>query len=48
MSAYFCTRERIAAKFADFLRGPEGQKLIRGFGAEKYGSPLFFPDVIPQ
>jgi tungstate transport system substrate-binding protein len=39
---------RIAAKFADFLRGPDGQKLIREFGVEKYGSPLFFPDVIQK
>ncbi len=39
---------RIASKFADFLRGPDGQKLIREFGVEKYGSPLFFPDVIQK
>lgn len=39
---------RIAAKFADFLRGPDGQKLIREFGVEKFGSPLFFPDVIQK
>lgn len=37
---------KLASKFADFLRGPDGQKLIREFGVEKYGSPLFFPDVI--
>ena len=37
---------RMASKFAGFLRGPDGQKLIREFGVEKYGRPLFFPDVI--
>ncbi len=37
---------RLAAAFAEFIRGPEGQALIRDFGKEKYGAPLFFPDVI--
>jgi len=37
---------RLAVAFAGFLRGAEGQALIREFGREKYGSPLFFPDVI--
>ena len=36
----------LASRFADFIRGPEGQKIIREFGKEKFGQPLFFPDVI--
>jgi tungstate transport system substrate-binding protein len=37
---------RLASAFAGFIRGPEGQALIRDFGKDKYGAPLFFPDVI--
>lgn len=34
-----------ARKFVDWLTAPDkGQKLVRDFGKEKYGSPLFFPD----
>ena len=29
--------------FADFLVSPEAQELIRGFGVERYGRPLFVP-----
>ena len=36
---------KLATAFANFIRGPEGQKIIREFGVEKYGTPLFFPDV---
>jgi tungstate transport system substrate-binding protein len=36
---------KLATAFTDFIRGPEGQKIIRQFGVDKYGSPLFFPDV---
>lgn len=36
---------KMATAFADFIRGPKGQKIIREFGVDKYGSPLFFPDV---
>ncbi len=39
-------KHELAQKFADFIRGPEGQKIIREFGLDKFGSPLFFPDVI--
>lgn len=35
----------LAKKFADFLRSPEGQEIIRNYGIDKFGSPLFFPDV---
>ena len=31
--------------FADFITSPEGQKIIREFGIEEYGQPLFFPDA---
>lgn len=37
---------KLATAFADFIRSTKGQKIIREFGVEKYGSPLFFPDVI--
>ncbi len=30
---------------ADFLVSPEAQEVIRTFGVEKYGQPLFFPDA---
>lgn len=36
----------LAKKFADFLRSSEGQEIIRNYGINKFGSPLFFPDVI--
>ncbi len=39
-------KHKLAVALASFLRGAEGQALIRDFGKEKYGSPLFFPDVI--
>jgi tungstate transport system substrate-binding protein len=35
-----------ATTFADWIRGPEGQKIIAEFGVDKFGCPLFFPDVI--
>jgi tungstate transport system substrate-binding protein len=31
--------------FADFMVSPETQQVIRTFGADKYGQPLFFPDA---
>jgi tungstate transport system substrate-binding protein len=34
-----------AKAFADFIVAAETQKTIGGFGVEKYGSPLFFPDA---
>ncbi len=34
-----------AAAFADFMVAPETQAVIRTFGVEKYGAPLFFPDA---
>ena len=33
-----------ALKFADWLVGDEAQTLIRDFGKEKFGQPLFFPN----
>jgi tungstate transport system substrate-binding protein len=34
-----------AKAFADFMVSKETQEIIRTFGVEKFGSPLFFPDV---
>ena len=34
-----------ARAFSEFLLGPEAQGIIRGFGADKFGEPLFFPDA---
>ncbi|MCU0277065.1 MAG: substrate-binding domain-containing protein [Acidobacteria bacterium] len=37
---------RLAARFAEFIRSVEGQAIIRAFGRERFGAPLFFPDVV--
>jgi tungstate transport system substrate-binding protein len=29
--------------FADFMVSPEAQNLIKSFGVEKFGQPLFVP-----
>jgi len=34
-----------AKAFADYITSPDGQKLIAGFGVDKYGQQLFFPDA---
>jgi len=34
-----------AKAFADFMVSPETQAIIKTFGVDKYGSPLFFPDA---
>lgn len=34
-----------AKAFADFLVSEQTQKIIKEFGADKFGSPLFFPDA---
>jgi hypothetical protein len=34
-----------AKAFADFMVSKEAQEVIRTFGVDKYGSPLFFPDA---
>jgi tungstate transport system substrate-binding protein len=34
-----------AAAFADFMVAKDTQEVVRTFGVEKYGSPLFFPDA---
>jgi tungstate transport system substrate-binding protein len=31
--------------FADFIVSPEAQAVIKTYGVEKYGQPLFFPDA---
>ncbi|CAG0954799.1 partial Tungstate-binding protein TupA, partial [Anaerolineae bacterium] len=35
-----------AQAFAEFITSSEGQDIIREFGVQEYGQPLFFPDVI--
>jgi tungstate transport system substrate-binding protein len=35
-----------AMRFIEFVTSKEGQEIIKNFGIEKYGQPLFFPDVI--
>lgn len=34
-----------ARAFADFVTSPQGQDIIREFGVDQYGQPLFFPDA---
>ena len=34
-----------AKAFADFVVSKETQEIIKGFGVDKFGSPLFFPDA---
>lgn len=34
-----------AKAFSDFITSTEGQEIIREFGVEQYGQPLFFPDA---
>ena len=34
-----------AKAFADFMVNPATQEIIRTYGVEKYGAPLFFPDA---
>ncbi len=36
----------LAKKFAAFIRSPEGQGIIRDFGRERYGAPLYYPDAV--
>lgn len=31
--------------FADFIVSPAAQEVIKNFGVEKFGEPLFFPDA---
>ncbi len=35
-----------AMRFIEFITSKEGQEIIKNFGIEKYGQPLFSPDVI--
>jgi tungstate transport system substrate-binding protein len=34
----------LAMKFVDWLLSPETQKVIAGYGADKFGQPLFYPN----
>ena len=35
-----------AAKFVEWITGIQGQAIIKEFGVDKYGEPLFYPDAI--
>jgi tungstate transport system substrate-binding protein len=37
---------KLANRFAEFIRSAEGQAIIGAFGKDKFGQPLYFPDVI--
>ncbi|MFH0947700.1 MAG: substrate-binding domain-containing protein [Elusimicrobiota bacterium] len=45
-SKYPWVKYDLAKKFADFIRGFEGQQIIKNYGIDKFGEPLFFPDVV--
>jgi len=36
---------KVARAFSQFIRGAQAQEIIRTFGVEKFGQPLFFPDA---
>ena len=38
----------LAMLYIGYLTSPEGQKIIREYGKEEFGQPLFFPDAIPE
>jgi tungstate transport system substrate-binding protein len=40
------TREKEARLFAEWIVAPDTQKFIGEFGREKFGQPLFVPDVV--
>jgi tungstate transport system substrate-binding protein len=37
---------KLANCFAEYIRSAEGQAIIRSFGRDRFGSALFYPDVI--
>jgi tungstate transport system substrate-binding protein len=37
-------RHEEAMQFVDWLQSKEAQTIIRDFGKDKYGEPLFFPN----
>lgn len=39
---------KLAMLYIGYLTSPEGQKIIRDYGKEEFGQPLFFPDAIPE
>jgi tungstate transport system substrate-binding protein len=41
-------RADAARRFADYLVSPEGRQRIADFGRDKYGEPLFTPEVGPE
>lgn len=43
---YILYNHDLAKALFEFVTGHEGQKIIAGFGKDKYGKPLYFSDVI--
>jgi len=37
-------RQKETMQFVEWLQGREAQAIIRDFGKDKYGAPLFFPN----
>jgi len=37
----------LAMAYIGWVTSPEGQKIIRGFGRDKFGQPLFIPVAVP-
>jgi tungstate transport system substrate-binding protein len=35
-----------ALDFLEFITGPRGQAIIKDFGLQEYGRPLFYPDAV--
>ena len=44
MRSYYRTPAGAKA-FSEFILGREAQEIIRGFGEEQFGQPLFYPDA---
>jgi tungstate transport system substrate-binding protein len=38
----------LAMKFVDWLLSPETHKVIGGYGADKFGQPLFYPSMVSR
>jgi tungstate transport system substrate-binding protein len=38
----------LARAFIEYITSPEGQKIIRDFGREEYGEPLYHADAIAE
>jgi tungstate transport system substrate-binding protein len=36
----------MAMNFVNWIISPDEQKVIAGYGQDKYGQPLFYPDAV--